>query len=68
MRTDIVIRAEHTGAESGSSSNTKHDGRKKTTEKQVNGDCAARRSMRSVKASVWFKAAETELSDTSAGP
>lgn len=31
VKTDIVIRAEHTGADSGSSGKTKHDGRKKTT-------------------------------------
>lgn len=44
----VIIRAEHTGAESGSSSssNTKHDGRKKQQQKnkQVNG--SAQRSMR----------------------
>lgn len=70
MRTDIVIRAEHTGPESGSSSNTKHDGRKKQ-QQQINGDCTARRSMRPVKGSVWFKVTvqqKQNCPDTTGGP
>lgn len=51
---DIVIRAGHTGAESGSS-NTKHDGRKT---QQINGECAAQRSVRPVTGSLRLQVRE----------
>lgn len=53
VKTDIVIRAEHTGADSGSSGKTKHDGRKK--QQEINDGCTAQKSMRLVNVSEWFK-------------
>lgn len=54
VKIDIVIREEHTGADSGSSGKTKHDGRKKQ-QQEINDGCTAQKSMRLVNVSEWFK-------------